>query len=147
MGELYLIVQIAGKRVAIPGSRVQSVVELGEVVPIPLAPAYVAGLTALRSRALTVIDTRAAIGASPAECETEGRAAIVEIESHAYALLVDRVEDVAEAGAAPAPTDATLGAEWDRIAIGCVDTNVGPAVVVEVAALVAGREGACPRAA
>lgn len=138
MGELHLIVQIGGKRVAIPGAQVQSVVELGEVVPVPLAPEHVAGLTALRSRALTVIDTRAAIGIDPGQHDTEGRAAVIEVDGHAYALLVDIVEDVSEALSPAAKADASLGAEWDRIAEGCLETSAGPAVLVDVAALITG---------
>ncbi len=137
MSDLYLLVKIGRRRVAIAGALVQSVVELADVVPVPLAPPHVAGLAALRSRALTVIDTRAAIGMDPAEFETEGRAAVVEVDGHGYALLVDQVEDVAQAEAPPARLDATMGPEWDRISLGQVETPAGPAVLVDVAGLVA----------
>jgi purine-binding chemotaxis protein CheW len=56
MNELYLIVGIAGEKVAFRASDVQSVVEIDRITPAPRAPAYIAGLAALRSRALTVID-------------------------------------------------------------------------------------------
>jgi purine-binding chemotaxis protein CheW len=138
MSDLYLLVQIGGRRAAIPGALVQSVVEIDQIVPVPLAPAHVAGLAALRSRALTVIDTRAAIGIDPAQFETEGRAAVVEVDGHGYALLVDEVADVAQAEASAAKFDATMGQEWDRISLGRIETAVGPAVLVDVAELVIG---------
>lgn len=138
MSDLYLLVTIGGRRGAIPGAQVQSVVEIDQVVPVPQAPPHVAGLAALRSRALTVIDTRAAIGLDPAGFDTEGRAAVVEVDGHAYALLVDAVEDVAEAQAAAALSGGTLGAEWDRVAQGYLETATGPAVLVDIAQLVAG---------
>lgn len=147
MSDLYLLVKIGRRRAAIAGALVQSVVEIDDVVPVPLAPPHVAGLAALRSRALTVIDTRAAIGLEPAEFETEGRAAVVEVDGHGYALLVDEVEDVAQAEASPARPDATLGPEWDRISLGWIETPVGPAVLVDVAGLVAACEPQRSRAA
>lgn len=138
MSDLYLLVQIAGRRAAIPGALVQSVVEIDQVVPVPLAPPHVAGLAALRSRALTVIDTRAAIGIDPEQFGTEGRAAVVEVEGHGYALLVDEVADVAQAEAVAAKSDATMGPEWDRISPGRIETSIGPAVLIDVAELVMG---------
>ena len=57
MNELLLIVTIAGSRVALPAAAVESVVELDTLIPVPRAPVHVAGLSALRSRVLTVIDT------------------------------------------------------------------------------------------
>ena len=56
MNELLLIVSIAGSRVALPAAAVESVVELESLIPVPRAPDHLAGLSALRSRVLTVID-------------------------------------------------------------------------------------------
>ena len=60
MNQLLLIVSVAGGRVAFPAAKVESVVELDALSPVPRAPAHVAGLSALRSRVLTVIDCVAA---------------------------------------------------------------------------------------
>lgn len=147
MGELYLLVRIGDRRAAIPGARVESVVEIDQIVPVPLAPPHVAGLAALRSRALTVIDARAALGLDPEQYATEGRAAVVEVDGHGYALLVDRVEDVAEAEGVPVRSDASIGPEWDRVAEGFVETAPGPAVLVDIAGLVAGHASCRSRAA
>ena len=56
MNELLLVVTIAGERVALPAAAVESVVELDTLIPVPRAAPHVAGLSALRSRVLTVID-------------------------------------------------------------------------------------------
>ena len=56
MSELLLVVVIAGERVALPAAAVESVVELDTLIPVPRAAPHVAGLSALRSRVLTVID-------------------------------------------------------------------------------------------
>ena len=62
MNELLLMCLIAGRRAAIPAAEVQSVIEIDDITPIPGVPAYIRGLTALRSQALTVIDCRVALG-------------------------------------------------------------------------------------
>ncbi len=147
MGELLLMARIGGRRAAIPSAQVQSVVELDHIVPVPRAPGFVAGLTALRSRALTVIDARRALGIGHAPDEADGRAAVVEVEGHAYAILVDRVEDVVEAASEPERPDATLGEGWNRVSLGMVETAIGPAILVDIAAIVAGPDQAAKHAA
>src|SRR6187399_3102450 len=97
MNELLLIVTIAGSRVALPAASVESVVELEALIAVPRAPAHVAGLSALRSRVLTVIDTQRSLGFGESDCSDGIReAAVVEIDGHHYALIVDSVEDVVE---------------------------------------------------
>ena len=67
MDSLKLIARIAGQRIALTADAVESVVEIEAITPVPLAPPHVAGLAALRSRVLTVIDSYAALelGQSP----------------------------------------------------------------------------------
>lgn len=138
MGELFLLATIAGRRAAIRSGEVQSVVEIDAIAPVPRAPDFIAGITALRSRALTVVDARRALGMAGTATDTDGRAVVCEIDGHPYALRVDRVDDVVEATFETPPPDASLGAAWDRIANALIETSIGPAVVVDVAALVAG---------
>ena len=61
MAELLLIVRLAGRRVAFPAAEVEAVVELEGLTPVPRAAGHVAGLSALRSRVLTVIDGLASL--------------------------------------------------------------------------------------
>lgn len=140
MGELVLITQIAGRRVAIRSRDIQSVVELEAVVHVPMAPDFVLGLTALRSRALTVIDARAALGVTCDLATPDTRAAVVDVAGHSYALVVDRVCDVVESIEAKEMPATTLGPEWDRVASAMVETPTGPALLIDVAALVEGNE-------
>ena len=62
MSGLFLIAHLAGRAVAIDSAQVDSVVDIGTIVPVPRADAQVRGLAALRSRVVTEIDPRAAIG-------------------------------------------------------------------------------------
>ncbi len=141
MNELLLVVRIAGERVALRADAVESVVELDTLIPVPRAAAHVAGLSALRSRVLTVIDCMKSLELG--QC-TQGaairEAAVVEIDGHHYALIVDMVEDVVEAIGEPNPVRAAMGAGWERVSVGMVETEEGPILLADVAAIVAGGE-------
>ena len=139
MNELLLIVTIAGSRVALPAAAVESVVELDALIPVPRAPAHLAGLSALRSRVLTVIDTLRSLELGETDCSDGIReAAVVEVEGHHYALLVDVVEDVVEARSDPAPVRAAMSPGWQRVSKGMVETDEGPLLLMDVDALIAG---------
>ena len=139
MSQLLLIVSIAGSRVAFPSAAVESVVELDTLIPVPRAAPHVAGLSALRSRVLTVIDTVRSLDLGETDCSDGIReAAVVELDGHHYALIVDSVEDVIEALSDPTPIRAAMGEGWERIALGMVETELGPLLLVDVAALIAG---------
>ena len=139
MTVLLLIVSIGGSRVAFPSAAVESVVELDMLIPVPRAALHVAGLSALRSRVLTVIDTVRSLDLGETDCSDGVReAAVVELDGHHYALIVDSVEDVIEALSDPTPIRAAMGAGWERVALGMVETESGPLLLVDVAALIAG---------
>ncbi len=139
MTQLLLIVSIAGSRVAFPSAAVESVVELDTLIPVPRAAPHVAGLSALRSRVLTVIDTVRSLDLGETDCSDGIReAAVVELDGHHYALIVDSVEDVIEALSEPTPIRAAMGEGWERVALGMVETEDGPLLLVDVAALIAG---------
>jgi len=133
---LVLIVGLAGERVAIRAADVESVVEIAGITPVPGAPAYVVGLAALRSRVVTVIDGAAALGAA---APTPVRAAAVAtVDGHAYALLVDSVEDVVETSGDSRPLPGAIAGEWSRVARESVEAEGDLLLLVDVAALVAG---------
>jgi len=67
-------------------------------------------------------------------------AAIVELDGHHYALIVDLVEDVVEAASEPQPVRAAMGAGWERVSQGMVESEAGPLLLVDVGALIAGAE-------
>ncbi len=141
MNELLLVVTVAGQRVALPAASVESVVELDTLIPVPRAAPHVAGLSALRSRVLTVIDCMRALELGSTDVSDGVReAAVVELDGHHYALLVDNVEDVVEARSEPAPLRATMGRGWEAVSLGLVETDEGPLLLVDVAALIGGAE-------
>jgi purine-binding chemotaxis protein CheW len=142
MSELLVIIQIAGRRCALSAHDVKSVIELGNITPVPRAPEFVSGITALRSQTLTVIDCRRALGLGAGDAATDDRAAVVAIGGHAYALMVDAIEDITTATGTPGQVPGGFGPEWSRVARGMIETMTGPALLVDLAALIAGPDAA-----
>lgn len=138
MNDLLLMCTIAGRRAAIPAIAVQSVIEIENITPIPGTPDFILGLTALRSQALTVIDSSLALGAERACDSPDRRAAVVEIDGHLYALLVDEAHDVGEARSEPTDVPGGFGEGWQRSALGMVETEGGPALLVDIPNLISG---------
>ena len=138
MAELLLIVTLAGRRIALPASEVEAVVELDGITPAPCAAPHVAGLSSLRSRVLTVIDGLAALDFGRADRDGLVDAIVIPSGGHPYALLVDDVEDVVEASGAPTPVGAPLGPGWDRVAAGMVEANGELLLCVDPHLLIAG---------
>jgi purine-binding chemotaxis protein CheW len=145
-GDLLVIAQIGGRRCALSALDVKSVIEIGSITPVPRAPAWIAGITALRSQALTVIDCRAAIGlvagGSGGNWPTDHRAIVVSEGGHSYALRVDGIEDITTAAGEAGQVPGGFGPEWSRIATGMIETMAGPALMIDLGALLAGPETA-----
>ena len=138
MPDLLLIVRLAGRRIALPASEVEGVVELEGITPAPRAAGHVAGLSALRSRVLTVIDGIASLEFGRARTDGLLEAIVIPSGGHPYALIVESVEDVVEASRAPLPIRSPVGAGWDRIAVGMVETGEDLLLLVDPHRLIAG---------
>ena len=94
----------------------------------------VRGLAALRSRVVTVIDTRVALGLAPTP--VVGRAIIAQIDGHHYAFLVDALEDVAPYRRQPLLFVPGPGGGWDLAAVGMIERDGEPLLVLDLAVLV-----------
>lgn len=132
MTEPFLLARIAGHQVALPTAAVESVVDIGEVVPVPGADARVRGLAALRSRVVTVVDTGAVLGLGAL---AGTRAAIVAVDGHHYALLVDALEDVARFQRTAVTPGVALAPAWAAAVVGMVERDGEPLLVLDPAAL------------
>jgi purine-binding chemotaxis protein CheW len=138
MAELILIVRLAGRRVAVRAADVEAVVELEGLTPVPRAAPHVAGLSALRSRVLTVIDARAAMELGETERAELPCAIVVPSAGQPFALLVDSVEDVVEPAEPPTAVTAPVGQGWERVARGMIETDGELLLLVDPHALIAG---------
>jgi purine-binding chemotaxis protein CheW len=57
---------------------------------------------------------------------------------HSYALMVDGIEDITTATGEPGQVPGGFGPEWSRIAAGMIETATGPALLIDLPALIAG---------
>lgn len=133
MSELFLIAQLAGRPVAFASADVESVVDLGEVVPVPRVDARVRGVAALRSRVVTVIDSRLALGEMSVASST--RAVVAAIDGHSYAFLVDALDDVTPFPRQPVDGTVSLDRHWQAAVCGLIDRDGEPVPVLRPAAL------------
>ena len=138
MTHLYLIARIAGQRIALDAACIDSVVNVDAVTPVPMAPAHVTGLAALRSRVITILDCRAALGLEAAPRADVRRAVVVSLDGHQYGLVVDQVDDVCMIPGGAAPVRARLGQGWAQAARGMLDHEGESILLLDPAALVSG---------
>lgn len=141
MDKLYLIATIAGQAVAIRAALVESVVDVGTVAPVPLAPPHVAGLAALRSRVLTVISCERSLGLESAG-RASSRVVVVSIDGHHYGLLVGSIEDARLIDEPPQPIRARLDAGWARVALGMLDYHGEALLLIDPERIVSGPDEA-----
>jgi len=140
MDRLMLIVRIADEIVALPSAAIESVVEIETMGQVPLAPPHVAGLAALRSRVVTIIDPRAVLGIAPAEIATAlpFSAVVVTIDGHPYGIMVDEVLDVLEADGPPRRANGLGASRWQAVATGTVIIADRQHLLIDPAALIVG---------
>lgn len=131
-----LLVQLAGQRIAMPALEVDSVIELDKITPVPGAPSHIVGISSLRSRPLTVIDCAKVIEENDIYRNGRKTAAVLNFEGHDYALLVDSVEDVVEAFVEPLPVPGGAGEIWSKISDGLIETDIGPAMLIDIDAVI-----------
>jgi len=125
MSELYLFARIAETSVAIRTEEVEAVVRLSELSPVPGVSGHVAGLSALRSRVLTIIDATALIlGTAPATIDADAGASyaiVCDISGHSYGILVDGVDDIRTVHTAALPICGRVSDAWEPYAHGVIE--------------------------
>lgn len=139
MSGLYLFARIAGTGIAIPTDNVEAVIRLGELSPVPGSPPHIAGLSALRSRVLTIIDAAQLICAvDTAECPSssdERHAVVCEVSGHSYGILVDGVQDIRTIEGSPMPVCGRIEEAWRPFAKAVIEYDGEPRFVLSTADL------------
>jgi len=136
---LYLFARIAGTAVAIRTEEIEAVVRLKDVSPVPGVPSHVVGLSALRSRVLTVVDAATLImgpAAVPQPWPDGGRLAVMcDVGGHSYGVLVDSVEDIAAIPTPPLPLCGRVDRVWEPHARAVVENEGRSHFVLSIASL------------
>ncbi|MEE9434124.1 MAG: chemotaxis protein CheW [Sphingorhabdus sp.] len=115
MPKLYLLARIADELVALESDHVESVVHVDDVLRVPQSDPSVAGIFALRSRVLTLIDSQFPVTGKQAPEQSRALAIIVEICGHTYGLWVDAVEDVVSLELGKSEKNILAAGAWQKL--------------------------------
>ncbi|AOU98447.1 chemotaxis protein CheW [Acidihalobacter yilgarnensis] len=85
---------LSGEVYALDVMRVQEVLRVGEISPVPGAPEYVLGIINLRGNVVTVIDARQRLGLEFTEPDDSSRIIVLEAAGQDVGILVDGVAEV-----------------------------------------------------
>jgi purine-binding chemotaxis protein CheW len=136
MTSAFVIASVGSQRIALDATEVESIIRLGDITPVPGSPPHVAGLCAVRSAVLTVVDVARAAGQQP--CAEAIHAAIVTRDGHRYALRIDHVQDIETIGEMPIATGASIGKGWHSVAPSRIEAAQGVALLLSIDAVIAG---------
>jgi purine-binding chemotaxis protein CheW len=133
MTQLYLLAKVAGTPIAVRTEEIEAVVKISEISPVPGMPLHIAGLSALRSRVLTMIDTAALVRGKQTPVDKRTLAIVADIAGHSYGLMVDSVSDICAAPDGELPLRGQLDPVWAPYVQAIVETDQGPSLLVSLA--------------
>jgi purine-binding chemotaxis protein CheW len=136
MSQLYLFARVADTHVCVRSDEIEAVVKVAEISPVPGMPVHIAGLSALRSRVLTMVDIGALIHGRPTSRERSSLAIIADISGHSYGLMVDSVSDICTVPDGELPMRGQLDAAWMPYAQAIVENEKTPYLLVSLAAFI-----------
>ena len=140
MSSLFLIAHIDGARVAIDSQHIESLVHVQEVIAVPKCDPSVAGLFALRSRVLTLIDSQYLVTGQNKPVHKGALAVVAEISGHHFGLLVDSVEDVVTITPEQIENNVKPAKAWAPLVIGTASVGGEMVMILDPARLVNGEE-------
>lgn len=140
MSVLFLIAHINGARVAIKSDLIESIVHVQEVISVPKSDPSVAGLFALRSRVLTLVDSQFLVTGKQQIVSKGALAVVAEISGHHFGLLVDAVEDVVSIGNDQIESNIKPPKIWQRLISGTVSVGDEMIMILDPSRLVSGEE-------
>ncbi|WP_438730825.1 chemotaxis protein CheW [Parasphingorhabdus sp. DH2-15] len=131
MNTLYLRVCLNGRDVVFPAAKVESVVNVDQSVAVPNVEPYIAGLFAMRSKVLTLIDCQWFITGQKAAIKKSSMAVVVDVGGHVYALLVDAVRDIFDTDAGIKELPSSPGAGWETLGSTILEENGEALLIIE----------------
>ncbi len=123
--------RLDGETYGINVMRVQEVLRVTEIAPVPGAPDYVMGIINLRGNVVTVIDGRQRLGLPQKELDDSTRIIVIEGEGQVIGILVDAVAEVVDIDTAEIDTAPGVGSEESARYIQGV-THCGDALLILV---------------
>ncbi len=95
-GGKYLTCYLAEEEYAIPILKVQEIIGLVDITPVPNTSMHVLGVINLRGKIIPVVDLSSKLGMMSAESSRETCIIVIETEKNPIGVVVDRVAEVAD---------------------------------------------------
>jgi purine-binding chemotaxis protein CheW len=140
MTSLFLIANINGARIAIDSTVIESLVHVHDVISVPQCDPSVAGLFALRSRVLTLIDSQYLVTGKQQPLKKGALAVVAEIAGHHYGLLVEAVEDVVAIPNDKMESQIKPPSEWAPLVTGIASVGGEMVMILDTTQLINGEE-------
>jgi len=102
----YVLCEVAGTTYAVPSDDIEQLDMIGQLTPVPNAPAFVDGVTSVRGRVIPAVSMRARFGFERKPYDLRSRLIIVRSEGRSVGLLVDGAREfstIPEAAIQPPP--------------------------------------------
>jgi purine-binding chemotaxis protein CheW len=140
MTSLYLIAHINGACVGIESDKIESIVHVQDIVPVPNSDPSIAGLFALRSRVLTLIDAQYLVTGDVQHAAKGALAVVVDVGGHQYGLLVDKVDDVVSIQAGQIEKNIRPAKKWASLVTETASVEGRLVMILDPASLFSGQD-------
>ena len=135
--------KLKGETYGINVMKVQEVLRVSEIAPVPGAPPYILGIINLRGNVVTVIDTCSRFGLPPTEIDDSSRIVIIESEQQVVGILVDAVAEVVDLTDSEIDSAPNVGnEESSRYIQGVASRDEGLLILVDLDKLLTAEEWA-----
>ncbi len=90
----FLAFRIGDRKLAFPLEKVERVIRMAALIPVPEAPEWIAGLLNLHGRVMPVISLRKRLGLSHTEAHPDYRILIMQTQNRKLGVMAEIVEEV-----------------------------------------------------
>ena len=134
----YLTFVLGNEEYGLDALKVESILSIQPVTPIPNAPFFFKGVTTVRGQVAPIISARAKIGMSEVEDTPETCIILVRLDSGAWAgMIVDTVRDVIDIPANEIEPPPELGGFGNSEVIGLAKSGSKVKILIDVEAILA----------
>ncbi len=112
-----VVFQLCGEHYGVEISRVQEIIRMQHITPVPGSPDYVMGVLNLRGKVVPVIDLRRCLGFPGSVDMSNGRIVVVNLADQIVGMAVDSVTEVLRfsADAVERPSDLVATAKTEYL--------------------------------
>jgi len=132
-GGKFLTFSIAGKNYGVEILRVQEIIGMMDITPVPRTPKFVKGVINLRGKIIPIIDLRLKFGMEAAERTQETCIIVVDVGNIKMGTIVDKVSEVLNIAAENIEDTPSFGVNVDtKFILGMGKTNENVTILLNI---------------